>query len=113
MAKNKIDFKGKLGGKHTTVIDGARIFINEIAKEKTITRISPGFITQGKKSSARPRLKITEEKGGILLTFRVNCGIQEIRILTSEINLTKTTIHKVADEQGFGVSYLNRTQASA
>ena len=112
MAK-KTNFNGKLGGNHTTIVDGARTFISEIAKEETITRISPGFIASGKKASAKPRVKITEEKGCLLLSLRTGCSVQEVRILTSQRSLSKAAISKIATDYGFKTSYLDKTQASA
>lgn len=85
MASQKRRWGGKLGGNHSTVIEAAWRFLPEIIKEKTITTISPGFITAGKSSTGRNSVKIIDDKGCILLAVRGASALQEIRVFTRPV----------------------------
>ena len=81
---------GKMGGKHTTVIDAAQPIVDLAQKMSEVMKVSAGFITSGIKTGQQ-RVKIKKIVGGLLLVVRGNISIQEIRVYTNDIEKTQRT----------------------
>jgi hypothetical protein len=97
---------GKYSGNHTSVIPAAGI-ISDLAHDlPTVTKISPGFIKTGLKSSqGRQRIKITTRPGNLLLTVRGNISQQEITIYTTDVEETKRALAGLAKSANFQVVF--------
>lgn len=97
MPTNKIPNK-KLTQNHTSLIPIAVKILKGISKNTEITKISPGFIKAGLRStSGKRRIKINKlGKNCILLSIRGNTSHQEITIYSEDIEKTSKTISKVA-----------------
>jgi hypothetical protein len=87
---------GKMGGKHTTVIDAAQPVVDLAQILPEVTKVSAGYITSGIKTGPQ-RIKIKKMVGGLLLIVRGNISIQEIRVYTSDIEKTKKTFEKLIE----------------
>lgn len=105
MANQKRRWGGKLGGNHTTIIEAAWRFLPEIIKDKSITKISPGFITAGKSSTGRNSVKIVDDCGCILLSVRGASVHQEIRIFADDLQVAKLVVAKAARNAEFHISF--------
>lgn len=75
---------GKMGGRHTTVIDASKPVIDYLLKHAAVTNIIAGRIKTGI-GAAPQRLKLREESGCLLIMVRGGASIQEIRVFSSEI----------------------------
>lgn len=108
MANKQRRWHGKLGGDHKTVIEAAWRFLPDLIKEISITKISPGFISARKNSTGRSSVKISEDKGCILLSVRGSLAHQEIRIFASNSQKAKLAIARAARNADFHISFGNR-----
>ncbi|MEJ0053436.1 MAG: DUF2103 domain-containing protein [bacterium] len=111
MSHTKRRWGGKLGGNHPTVIEAAWRFLPDVIKEKSVTKISPGFITAGKTSTGRNAVKIIDEKGNILLSVRGPSVHQEIRVFTDDMQKAKLAIARAARNAEFHISFGTRLPA--
>ena len=102
---HKKTWGGKLGGDHSTVIEAAWRFLPEVIKEKSVTKISPGFITGGKSSTGRSSVKIIDDVSCILLSVRGPSAHQEIRIFADDISKAKLAIARAARNTQFHISF--------
>ena len=81
---------GKMGGRHTTVIDAAQQVVNLAHKMPEVTKVVAGFITPGIKGGQQ-RIKIKEMVGGLLLVVRGSASMQEVRVYSNNIKKTQRT----------------------
>ncbi|PID52635.1 MAG: hypothetical protein CR972_00990 [Candidatus Moraniibacteriota bacterium] len=84
---------GKMGGKHTTLIDAAQPVVDYLMRNSHISNIIAGHITMRLKTAPH-RLKIIEESGCLLLKVRGTASIQEIRVFASDLDIVKDDISK-------------------
>lgn len=75
---------GKMGGRHTTVIDASKPIIDYLLKNPYVTNIIAGRIKTGI-GAAPQRLKLREESGCLLITVRGSASVQEIRVFSTEM----------------------------
>jgi hypothetical protein len=98
-------WRGKLRGPHSTVIEAAWRFLPQVLRDPSITGISPGFITAGKRSSGRSSIKIIDEDGWLLLSVRGSTAHQELRVFTSDAQTAKLAIARAARNASFRISF--------
>ena len=84
---------GKYGGNHTTLTPSA-IKICDIANKcELVTKISPGYIKSGLKSSrGNTRVKISIQEKVILLSIRGNINHQEVFIYGTNLEEIKNQL---------------------
>lgn len=84
---------GKFCDEHTTFTD-LSIIAADIANQcPEVTKISAGYIQNGKGvSGGENRVKIGDYAGGVLLTVRQSRSVQEVRIVTKNIQATKLAL---------------------
>lgn len=96
----------KFTGRHTTLIPLATIVCDIANKSPSVTKISPGFIKAGLRSVNGQRgLKISQRKGGILLSVRDNTSHQEIHIYAKSVRSAITDIEYGARNRGLRVTF--------
>jgi hypothetical protein len=106
MSTKKSRSGGKYSGSHTSVIPAAGIICDLAHGLSTVTKISPGFITTGLKSShGKQRIKITTRPGNLLLTIRGNISQQEITIYTTDAEQTKRALADLAKSANYQVVF--------
>lgn len=79
---------GKIGGRHTTVIDASKPIVDYFLKHSQVTSVVVGRMQMGIKTAAQ-RLKITEQSGCLLLKVRGSASIQEIRVFSKNLESVK------------------------
>lgn len=84
---------GKMGGKHTTLIDAAQPIVEYLSRHLSVSKITAGHITMRLKTAPH-RLKIMEESGCLLLKVRGTASIQEIRVFSPDLSVVKNDIEK-------------------
>ncbi len=112
MPDQKKRWGGKLGGDHSTAIEAAWRFLPEIIKDKSIVKISPGFIT-AKRSAGRDAVKILDDRGSILLSISGSSAHQEIRVFSDNIPAAKLAIARAARNASFHISFGSRLPQEA
>ncbi|MFA7209221.1 MAG: DUF2103 domain-containing protein [Parcubacteria group bacterium] len=85
MGANNHRSGGKIGGRHTTVIDAARPIIDFLLKDPGVSNIAIGHIKMGIKAGPQ-RVKIKEETGCLLIKIRGSASVQEIRVFAKELS---------------------------
>jgi hypothetical protein len=108
MANQKKRWGGKLGGDHSTAIETAWRFIPEIIREKSITKISPGYIVAKNSPGGRQAVKIIDDNGCILLSIRGASAHQEMRVFTRDYPVAKLAIARAVRNAGIHLSFGNR-----
>jgi hypothetical protein len=102
---------GKYSGNHTTLIPAAALVCDVAHECSSVTRISPGFIKAGLRSvNGHRRIKITENKGAILLSVRDNTSHQEVYVYASDSQAAKLAITCGARNANFHVSFGNQEE---
>lgn len=88
----------KLTQNHTSLIPIAVKVLEGIGKNNEITKISPGFIKAGLRSTGgKRRIKINKlNTNCILLSIRGNTSHQEITIYSEDIKKTSKALSEVA-----------------
>lgn len=84
---------GKMGGRHTTVIDAAQLVIDLAQRMPDVTKIVAGYITSGVKGG-KQRIKIKKITGGLLVVVRGSVSIQELRIYSDNIEETQRKLEQ-------------------
>ena len=79
---------GKIGGRHTTVIDASQPVIDYLQKHHLVTNIIVGRIKMGI-GAAPQRIKLRLDTGCLIITVRGSASVQEIRIFSSDVNRVK------------------------
>ncbi len=79
---------GKMGGKHTTVIDASKPIIDYLLKHPDVTNIIAGHIKMGI-GTAPQRAKVREESGCLFVKVRGSASVQEIRVFSKNIEKVK------------------------
>jgi hypothetical protein len=82
---------GKMGGRHTTLIDAAQPIVDYLMKHHLVTNIIAGHITMRIKSAPH-RLKVMEESGCLLLKVRGTASLQEIRVFSPDLAQVRADI---------------------
>jgi hypothetical protein len=82
---------GKMGGRHTTLIDAAQPIVDYLLRHPDVNNIIAGHITMRLKTAPH-RLKVMEESGGLLLKIRGTASIQEVRVFSQKIDTVKYDI---------------------
>jgi len=84
MTKKKNRSGGKFGGRHTTFIPGAAQIADEAIKYEEVSKVIPGIINSGLRSSSnQKRVKITPEENKLFVAVRENTNHQTIIVCTS------------------------------
>ena len=93
--KNKL-FGGKIGGKHTTLIDAAMPLVNQACKLPTVRKITLNTIRYVNSKQGGPnRVKFRAINGGLQAKVRGNASVQVISIYCSEPQLTQKQLELV------------------
>lgn len=82
---------GKIGGKHTTVIDAARPVVDFLLKNVDVSSVTVGHIKMGIRASQQ-RIKIKEETGCLLIKVRGSASVQELRVFSQDLARVKATL---------------------
>ena len=82
---------GKMGGRHTTLIDAAQPIVEYLLRHMNVSKITAGHITMRLKTAPH-RLKIMEESGCLLLKVRGTASLQEIRVFSQDLSCVKDDI---------------------
>lgn len=82
---------GKIGGKHTTVIDAAKPVVDFLLKHINVATVTVGHIKMGIKT-AQKRLKIKEESGCLLIKVRGTASVQELRVFSQNLEKVKSAL---------------------
>jgi len=93
MGTNNHRSGGKIGGRHTTVIDAARPVVDFLLKNPAVTSIAVGHIKMGIGTGPQ-RMKIKEETGCLLVKIRGSASIQEIRIFAKRLTEIKNDLEE-------------------
>lgn len=90
---------GKSRGRHTTTNDlSARV--HDIAtKISEVTGVSVGFLSGTHNNAGKHRVKIGLMTGGLLLTVRQSCTIQQLRVFGSNIALVQEKLVKALEQE--------------
>ncbi|MCX6744188.1 MAG: DUF2103 domain-containing protein [Candidatus Parcubacteria bacterium] len=92
--KNKM-FGGKIGGKHTTLIDAAIPLVDQARKLSTVRKITLNIIRYVNSKQGGPnRVKFRKINGGLQAKVRGNASIQVISIYCSEPQLTQKQLER-------------------
>ncbi|EKE11688.1 MAG: hypothetical protein ACD_15C00037G0017 [uncultured bacterium] len=84
---------GKIGGRHTTVIDAAKPVVDFLLKHPDVTSITVGYIKMRLKTAPQ-RIKVMEESGCLLLKVRGTASIQELRVFSKNIEKVKNDLEE-------------------
>jgi hypothetical protein len=88
---------GKFTGNHTSLIPLAARVCDVLHTCSAVQKISPGFIKAGLKSvQGKRRIKMTESKGGLLLSVRDNASHQEVFVYSNDANITRQVVVECA-----------------
>jgi hypothetical protein len=79
---------GKIGGKHTTVIDAAKPIVDYLLKHLDVTIVTVGYIKMRIKTAPQ-RIKIKEDSGSLLVKVRGTASIQELRVFSKNLERVK------------------------
>lgn len=79
---------GKMGGRHTTVIDASKPVVDYFLKHSEVTSVVAGHLKMGVKTGMQ-RIKIMEESGCLLVKVRGTASIQEIRVFSKNLEQVK------------------------
>jgi len=93
MCANNHRSGGKIGGRHTTVIDAARPIVDFLLKKSDVTSVAVGHIKMGIKASQQ-RVKIREETGCLMVKIRGSASIQEIRVFSKNLAKIKQDLEE-------------------
>lgn len=98
---------GKFTNTHTSLIPLASIIADCADGCEHVTKISPGFIKAGLRStSGQRRIKITKVNDNcLLLAIRGNISHQEITLYTDDVLKTISSIKKCAKDNHVQISY--------
>ena len=100
----KIKWKGKKkGGDHSTIIDSAQPLIKKLMRSEIITKISPGFISPGKARISTGTVKISLQKGSILLGVRSTSFHQEFRVFATDYEKAVELIQNESAKKKFNI----------
>jgi hypothetical protein len=84
MAKNHRS-GGKMGGRHTTVIDAAEKVVDFLLKCPEVSNVIAGHIKSGI-GTAQQRIKIKKEAGCLSVMIRGGASIQEIKVFSQDLD---------------------------
>lgn len=100
-------FDGKRSrGSHTSLIDLAKEVVEIADKIPGVTGIAPGYIRNGKAvAGGRQRVRIADEKGGMLLTVRQAQSVQDLRIYASDMEAAKLELARALRNEGIPISF--------
>lgn len=82
---------GKIGGKHTTVIDASKPVVDFLLKNVNVTSVTVGHIKMGIRASQQ-RIKIKEETGCLLIKVRGSASVQELRVFSQDLRRVKVAL---------------------
>lgn len=95
----------KARGTHGTLNDlGVRV-VDIIEPIEGVTGIAPGLLVSNAGATNKPRVKITDLNGGILLTVRQSRSLQEIRVYTSDVNSTRLAISRALRNNDIAICF--------
>ncbi len=96
---------GKYAGNHTTLVPAAATVCDELERMSAVSKISPGFITAGLRSTrGKRRVKIVDEGSRLLLTVRDNTSQQELHIYTDGSVSLRQRLKDALEARGFLVT---------
>lgn len=96
----------KFRGGHTSLTDLAFRVARLAEGLPEVTGIAPGYIRSGKAvAGGRQRVKIGETRGGLLLTVRAACSVEELRIFASDIQEAKLALARGLRDLGIPISF--------
>jgi hypothetical protein len=82
---------GKIGGKHTTVIDAAKPVVDFLLKNADVSSVTMGFIKMRLKTAPQ-RMKIKEESGCLFIKIRGTASIQELRVFSKNLEQVRASL---------------------
>jgi hypothetical protein len=92
MAKNHRS-GGKMGGRHTTVIDAAEKVVDFLLKCPEVSNVIAGHIKSGI-GTAQQRIKIKKETGCLSVVVRGGASIQEIKVFSQNLDRVQEALEK-------------------
>lgn len=102
MPKKQNRSGGKFGGRHTTFIPGAAQIADEAVKYEEVTKVIPGIIDSGlRSSSGQKRMKITPEDNKLFIAVRENANHQKIIVCTPYPEWVQNMLQQKAVELNF------------
>ncbi len=84
---------GKMGGRHTTVIDGAIKVVDFLLKSPYVSNVIAGRIKSGI-GAAPQRIKIKKETGCLSVVVRGGASVQEIKVFSQNLDLVQTSLEE-------------------
>lgn len=103
----------KIAGDHTTIIESAEPLVTGLQQDPRVNTISLGPIdnTTGG-HTGKPRVKIIDEQTAIIMSVSGSGSHQIVRVflhaLSKDREEVKSYIKKLADNHGYGVTFLDR-----
>ncbi|MFA5986914.1 MAG: DUF2103 domain-containing protein [Parcubacteria group bacterium] len=82
---------GKMGGKHTTVIDASKPIVDFLLKHPDVAHVIAGHIKMGI-GAAPQRLKLREESGCLFVKVRGSASVQELRVFSQNVKKVKNDL---------------------
>jgi hypothetical protein len=82
---------GKIGGRHTTLIDAAKPVVDFLLKHPEANSVVVGYITM-RLRTAPQRIKIMEESGCLLLKIRGTASLQEVRVFSKNLEKIRQSL---------------------
>ncbi len=84
---------GKMGGRHTTVIDAAEKVVDFLLKQPEVSNVVAGRIKSGI-GTAQQRIKIKQETGCLLVMVRGGASIQEIKVFSQSLDKVQEALER-------------------
>lgn len=96
----------KFRGGHTSLTDLAFEVVRIVERLPKVTGISPDYIELGKNVSGGSRkIKIADERGGILLTVRQSRSVQDVWVYSPDIQATKLALARALRDRRIPISF--------
>ena len=84
---------GKMGGRHTTIIDAAAKVVDFLLKQDEVSNVIAGHIKSGI-GAAPQRIKIKKLAGCLSVIVRGGASIQEIKVFSQNLDQIKKELEK-------------------
>ena len=96
---------GKFGGDHTTFIDLAAVMTDIAVGISSVRKISAGYIQVTPEARGERRVKFIDKNGGVLLKVRQSCSVQEVLLITDNLQEVKLFLARAARNMGVHISF--------
>lgn len=95
----------KVRGTHTTLNDlGARV-VDLVEKVSGVTGVAPGRLVSNAGITTKPRVRIADLDGCILLTVRQSRSLQEVRVYTQDVNSARLAISRALRNDDIAICF--------